>query len=116
MATVGGDTEYGVPARCTTDGNCIMYLVDFELNGQSAPLIERGARGAFVTCVVQTRNIIEAIEKSTSALVEDKYVINKIERVLWFDKSEWQHDKSILDLVKTARQTKSVCYSEFRSW
>lgn len=51
------------------DGNCIMYLVDIELGGQSAPLIERGVKGAFVTCAVQTKNIIEAIEKSTSALV-----------------------------------------------
>lgn len=93
-----------------------MYLVDIELGGQSVPLIERGEKGAFVTCAVQTKNIIEAIERSTSALVEDKYVIDKIERVLWFDESEWQHDKSILDMVKTARQTKSVCYSEFRSW
>jgi len=98
------------------DGNQIMYLVDFELSGQSSPLIERGAKGAFVTCAVQVEDIIEAIQRSTSALVEDKYVIDKIERVLWFDRAEWRHDKKILDLVKSARQTKLVCYSEFRTW
>lgn len=39
-----------------------MYLVDIELGGQSVPLIERGEKGAFVTCAVRTENIIEAIE------------------------------------------------------
>ncbi|MEO1730608.1 MAG: hypothetical protein AAFR64_07710 [Pseudomonadota bacterium] len=93
-----------------------VFLVYCELSGESPPLREEGFAGAFVTCLVLTEDISDAIQEARQILREDGYVIVDIDKALRFEPHEWTHDEDISTLADQVAKSAESAYSNFDVW
>ena len=93
-----------------------MYIVYFELGSGSAPFREAGYAGGFVSCVVPSGQIVDAIRIAEKALTEDGYEIIDVERAIRFDREEWSDNPEIVALAEKAAHSGSLEYSDFDVW
>ena len=93
-----------------------VFLVFCELSGSSPPLLNKGYAGAFVTCLVATEDIIDAIEQATTALDDDDYIVTDIDKAIRFDADEWKHDDEIIALAVEVTSDQLLRYSRLNTW
>lgn len=93
-----------------------VFLVYCELSGNSPPLRKRGLAGAFVTCLVPTEDIIDAVRKTKIALMEDEYEIVDVEKAMRFNSEDWESDDEITRLARDVQGDLDLRYSSFCSW
>lgn len=93
-----------------------VFLVYCELLGNSAPLCEKGYAGAFVTCIVATEDIVEAVQSAKKAPAEDGYLIANIDKVIRFEPEEWEHDTEVCSVVFDVLADRKPRYSSFQVW
>ena len=93
-----------------------VFLVYCELLSTSAPLRVQGYAGAFVTCIIATQDIVEAVQSAKNALAEDGYLISDIDKAVRFEPNEWEHDTEICSLVSEVMADRQIRYSSFDVW
>lgn len=93
-----------------------IFLVSCELAGDSPPLRRQGYAGAFVTCLVSSSDIREAIWLASEALDEDEYEIVDIYSAVRFDPLAWTGDEEMLTLAEQTRADTETRYSTFNTW
>jgi len=93
-----------------------IFLVYCELSGNSLALRKQGRAGAFVTCLVPSEDIVDAVRRAKIALLEDEYEIVDIEKAMRFDPEDWESDDEITRLAKDMQGDLDVRYSSFSSW
>jgi hypothetical protein len=93
-----------------------VFLVSCELAGDSLPLRREGYAGAFVTCLVSSQDIREAIWLASEALDEDEYEIVDIYSAIRFDPAEWAGDDEMTSLAAQTRADTETRYSTFDTW
>lgn len=93
-----------------------VFLVYCEVSGNSPPLRKQGRAGAFVTCLVPTEDIIDAVRKAQIALTEDEFEIVDIEKAMRFDPEDWESDDEITRLAEDVLGDLDLRYSSFFSW
>ena len=96
-----------------TDG---VFLVSCELAGDSLPLRREGYAGAYVTCLVSSSDIREAIWLAREALDEDEYEVVDIYSAVRFDPREWKGDAEMISLAEQTRADTETRYSTFDTW
>ncbi len=77
---------------------------------------EAGGAGAFVTVLVPTAQITEAIAQARAALERDGYEILDIDRALRFDPEEWEPNGEIPRCVRKVLKSGTLGYSTFQTW
>ena len=93
-----------------------VFLVSCELAGDSPPLRREGYAGAYVTCLVSSSDIREAIWLASEALDEDEYEIVDIYSAVRFDLSEWRGDDEMIALAQQTLADTETRYSTFDTW
>lgn len=93
-----------------------VFLVSCELAGESLPLRREGYAGAYVTCLVASSDIREAIWLASEALDEDEYEIVDIYSAVRFDPVEWTGDDEMIALAEQTRADTETRYSTFNTW
>ncbi|MCB2089148.1 MAG: hypothetical protein R3E18_03230 [Sphingomonadaceae bacterium] len=93
-----------------------VFLVYCELLSDSAPLRKEGYAGAFVTCIIATEDIVEAVQSAKKMLAEDGYSIADIDKVVRFEPEEWEHDTEICSIVSDVLADREPRYSDFAVW
>ena len=93
-----------------------IFLVYCELSGNSLALREQGCAGAFVTCLVPSEDIIDAVRRAKIALLKDEYEIVVFVLALWFVLVVWVSGDEITRLARGVQGDLEVRYSSFCSW
>ena len=93
-----------------------VFLICCELLANSGPLREEGYAGAFVTCIVATEDIVEAIQLAKKTLAEDGYLVADIDKANRFESEEWEHDTEICSIVSDVLADRQPRYSSFDVW
>lgn len=93
-----------------------VFLVSCELAGESPPLRREGYAGAYVTCLVSSSDIREAIWLASEALDEDEYEIVDIYSAVRFNPVEWLGDDEMIGLVQQTLADTETRYSTFNTW
>ena len=90
-----------------------VYIVSCELSGESQAFSDSETIGGFVSCLVPTNDIRDAIDLAENALFEDGYTIAKFERVELFEEDEWADNSAIVDGCREAQQSGQIGYTTF---
>ena len=93
-----------------------VFLVSCELAGDSPPLRREGYAGAYVTCLVSSSDIREAIWLASEALDEDEYEIVDIYSAERFDPVKWMGDDEMIALAGQTLADTETRYSTFNTW